>query len=59
MFEYFITTKVIGAIVRHGIGAVGAFFVASGIVDPVADSVQLEAIAGGAVALAALALSVW
>lgn len=57
MLKMFITAKMVGAVTRHIITAGGAYLAAQGLIDPVADGAALEAITGGAVALAGLALS--
>jgi hypothetical protein len=57
MLKLLFTPKIVGSLVRHAVTAVGGFMVASGLVDPVADAAALEAIAGGAVALAGLGWS--
>jgi membrane protein DedA with SNARE-associated domain len=57
MFKMFITAKIVGSITRHVLTAAGGYLAAQGLVDPVADGATLEAITGGAVALAGLAMS--
>lgn len=57
MLKTFITAKILGSITRHLLTAGGAYLATQGLIDPVADGAALEAITGGAVALAGLALS--